>query len=70
MPRHLKHVRWLAEWHSDAGEIVIDPMMGSGTTGVAAASLGRRFIGIEIDPAFFDLACERVDNAQRQQRIA
>jgi len=70
MIRHVKHMRWLIEWHSDAGETVCDPFMGSGTAGVAAASLGRPFIGIEIDPEYFDLACERIDQAQRQQRIA
>lgn len=70
MPRHVKHMRWLMEWHSDAGETVCDPFLGSGTAGVAAASLGRPFIGIEIDPGYFDLACERIDQAQRQQRIA
>lgn len=70
MPRCLKHVRWLTEWHSDPGETVLDPFMGSGTTGVACANLGRPFIGIEVDPAFFDLSCERIEQAQRQLRIA
>lgn len=70
MPRCLKHVRWLMERHSDASDVVCDPFMGSGTAGVAAADLGRPFIGIEIDPEYFDLACERIDQAQRQQRIA
>lgn len=69
MPRHVKHMRWLIEWHSDPGEIVCDPFLGSGTAGVAAVSLGRPFIGIEIDPKYFDLECERIDQAQRQQRI-
>jgi site-specific DNA-methyltransferase (adenine-specific) len=70
MPRHLKHMRWLIEWHSDAGETICDPFLGSGTCGVAAASLGRPFIGIEDEPEFFDLACERIEQSQRQQRIA
>lgn len=70
MPRHVKHMRWLIEWHSDAGEIVCDPFLGSGTCGVAAADLGRPFIGIEIDAEFFDLACERIDQAHRQAKIA
>jgi DNA methylase len=43
--------------------------MGSGTTGVACAQLGRKFIGIEIEPKYFDIACERIDNAYRQQRM-
>ena len=48
---------------------VLDPFMGSGTTGVACAQLGRKFIGIEIEPKYFDIACERIDNAYRQQRL-
>ena len=48
---------------------VLDPFMGSGTTGVACADLGRKFIGIEIEPRYFDIACERIDNAYRQQRM-
>lgn len=46
-----------------------DPFMGSGTTGVAAMQLGRKFIGIEIEPKYFDIACERIENAQRQERL-
>ncbi len=45
---------------------VLDPFMGSGTTGVACARLGRRFCGIEIDPGYFDIACRRIEAAQRQ----
>jgi len=48
---------------------VLDPFMGSGTTGVACANLGRKFIGIEIERKYFDIACERIDNAYRQQRM-
>lgn len=46
--------------------IILDPFMGSGTTGVACARLGRRFIGIEIEPRYFDKACRRIEEAQRQ----
>lgn len=45
---------------SKPSELVLDPFAGSGTTGVAALRLGRRFIGVELDPAFFELACERL----------
>jgi len=45
------------------GETVLDPYMGSGTTGVACANLGRKFIGIEIERKYFDIACERIDAA-------
>ena len=63
-PRKLEHVDWLMrKW---GGNIVLDPFMGSGTTGVAAARDGRKFIGIEIEPRYFDIACERIENAQRQ----
>ena len=48
---------------------VFDPFMGSGTTGVACVNLGRKFIGIEIEPKYFDIACERIDQAQRQMRM-
>ena len=50
-------------------DVVLDPMMGSGTTGVACANLGRKFIGIEIERKYFDIACERIDNAYRQKRM-
>lgn len=51
---------------SDVGETVLDPFMGSGTTGVAAVKLGRRFIGIEIEPKYFDIACRRIEAALKQ----
>lgn len=50
-------------------ERVLDAYMGSGTTGVACMNLGRKFIGIEIEPKYFDIACRRIDDAQRQQRM-
>jgi DNA modification methylase len=43
--------------------------MGSGTTGVACEQLGRKFIGIELDPQYFDIACRRIDEATRQPRL-
>ncbi len=46
--------------------IVLDPYAGSGSTGVAAIETGRRFIGIERERQYFDIACERIENAQRQ----
>lgn len=49
--------------------VVLDPFAGSGTTGSVAVQLGRKFIGIEIEPKYFDIACERIENAQRQQRM-
>lgn len=55
--------------YTKAGQTVADPFMGSGTTGVACMNLGRHFIGIEIEPKYFDIACERIENAQRQARM-
>ena len=48
---------------------ILDPFMGSGTTGVACARLGRRFIGCEIEPRYFDIACRRIEEAYRQPRL-
>jgi site-specific DNA-methyltransferase (adenine-specific) len=48
------------------GGVILDPFMGSGTTGVAAVQMGRDFIGIEKDPAYFEIACKRIEDAQRQ----
>lgn len=50
-------------------DIVIDPFLGSGTTGVACVNLGRSFIGIEREPAYFDIACRRIEEAYRQPRL-
>jgi site-specific DNA-methyltransferase (adenine-specific) len=47
-------------------ELIVDPFMGSGTTGVAAVQMGRDFIGIEREPDYFDIACRRIEDAQRQ----
>ena len=49
--------------------VVLDPFMGSGTTGVACAKLGRKFIGIEIHEPYFDIACRRIEEAYRQPRL-
>ena len=48
---------------------VIDPFMGTGTTGVACMNLGRKFVGIELEQRWFDVACERIDQAQKQGRL-
>jgi DNA modification methylase len=51
---------------SDGSDLVLDPFMGSGTTGVACAASGRRFIGVEKDLKYFDLACRRIEEATKQ----
>jgi len=48
---------------------ILDPFMGSGTTGIAAVRLQRQFIGIEREPKYFDIACRRIEDAQRQGRL-
>lgn len=57
--------KWVRQF-TDEGETILDPFMGSGTTGVAALRHGRKFVGIEIDPNYFEIACERIDAEQRQ----
>lgn len=52
-------LRHIQSW-SNAGDVVLDPFMGSGTTGIACAKLGRRFIGIELDEGYFNIANERL----------
>jgi DNA modification methylase len=49
---------------TNRGGVIIDPFMGSGTTGVACRMLGRKFIGIEIDKTYFEIAKKRIENAQ------
>jgi hypothetical protein len=51
------------------GDAILDPFMGSGTTGVACVNLGRSFIGIEREPSYFDIACRRIEEAPRQPRL-
>lgn len=65
-PKPLGFMTRLLLRFSHAYETILDPFMGSGTTGVACARLGRRFIGIEIEPKYFDIACRRIEEAQRQ----
>ena len=52
--------------HTSYGDTVLDPFMGSGSTGLAAVQMGRKFIGIELDPIHFATACMRIEQAQRQ----
>ncbi len=48
---------------------VLDPFMGSGTTGVACVRLGRRFVGIELEPKYFDIAVKRIERAFEDQAL-
>lgn len=68
-PKPIDVALWMVERASLAGETVLDPFMGSGTTGVACVRLGRRFIGIELERRYFDIACRRIEEAERQPDI-
>lgn len=57
---------WIVERYSTPEQTILDSFMGSGTTGVACANLKRSFIGIERDPKYFDIACKRIEEAQKQ----
>jgi hypothetical protein len=54
---------------TNAGDLILDPFMGSGTTGVSAVMADRRFIGIEQNETYFDIACRRIEDAQRQGQL-
>lgn len=58
-------MKWSIEYAGDV-RTILDPFMGSGTTGVAAVQMGRQFIGIERDERYFDIACRRIEQAQKQ----
>lgn len=62
-------MKQLVHLFSNAGQVVCDPFMGSGTTGVACVQQGRRFIGIEANPTHFEAACKRIEDAQRQHDL-
>lgn len=68
-PHSDNHMRQLVGWWSAPGAVVLDPFMGTGATGVGAQIAGRKFIGIEIDPHYFAIACRRIEDAQRQGRL-
>lgn len=61
----LELMKWCLSFVRDAKSI-LDPFTGSGSTGVAAVQMGREFIGIERDSGYFDIACRRIEDAQRQ----
>lgn len=68
-PKPIGVMLWMVKRVSLEGETILDPFMGSGTTGVACANLGRKFIGIEIEQRYFDIACRRIEEAYRQPRL-
>lgn len=62
-------MRYLCRLVTPMGGIIFDPFAGSGSTGKAALKEGFRFVGIEQERDFFDIACRRIEDAQRQQRL-
>lgn len=68
-PKPLKSWGRLVDRASRRGETVCDYVMGSGTTGVAALQQGRKFVGIELVPAYFDIACKRIEQAHAQGHL-
>lgn len=74
IPSHLDHptpkpaelAMLFINLHTLPGDIVLDPFMGGGSTAIAALRLQRKFIGIEIEKKWFDLACKRIENESRQ----
>jgi len=59
-------IRWCINWLPDGCHTFLDPYMGSGTTGVACVKMGRKFIGIEREPKYFEIACKRISDAYDQ----
>ena len=54
-------MEWLLKYYSKEGDVVLDPTMGSGSTGVACKNMNRNFIGIEKDPEIYEVAVNRID---------
>lgn len=62
----LRVIEWSIDQAPKEVETILDPFMGSGTTGVACHKMGKRFIGIERERKYFDIACRRIEDAQKQ----
>jgi site-specific DNA-methyltransferase (adenine-specific) len=65
----VKLMRELVSDFTQTMQTICDPFMGSGTTGVACVQLGRKFIGIELEPKYFDIACRRISDELRRPRL-
>ncbi len=59
-------MKWCIDQFKGAPQVILDPYLGSGTSGIASVQMGRDFIGIEREPTYFDIACRRIEDAQRQ----
>lgn len=62
-------MKWIIERYTKPGDTVLDPFMGSGTTGIACIKTGRNFIGCEISPEYFAIAKRRIAEAQMQPML-
>lgn len=62
-------MKWCISHLPEDANLILDPFMGSGTTGVACQEMGRQFIGIELDEDYFNIACKRIEDATRQQDL-
>lgn len=62
-------MEWIVSQITKPNDLVLDPYLGSGATGVACVKMGRPFIGCEMSPAYFDIACKRIEDAQRQGQL-
>lgn len=67
-PKPLEWASKQVEMMADEGGVVLDPFMGSGTTGVACIRTGRKFVGIEIDKGYFDIAVKRIEKAIAEEK--
>lgn len=63
-------LEWFVKTYSNPGDLILDPTMGSGTTGVAAYNTGRCFVGIEKDPTYFEIAQKRIEHIQTIEKEA
>lgn len=71
MQKPVRLMRWCLEQMAlPASSVVLDPYMGAGTTGIACAQFGHRFVGVEIEPKYFEMACRRIEAEARQERLA
>ena len=68
-PKPIRFMQKIVERASLPTHTILDPFMGSDTTGVACAKLGRKFIGVEIEERYFTIACRRIEDAYRQPRL-
>lgn len=68
-PKPAGIMQWAVARFTKTGDTIVDPFLGGGATGIAALSLGRKFIGIELEPKYFDIACRRIEEAQKQAAL-